>query len=246
VKHIEIHPIPLVSIDAEYEKPKMTYLFNYGQNVNFYYYVWFLEAGAKKILVDAGGTAEMAIALGRPRESVKHVQTLEEGFAKLGLKPVDIDIVILTHLHLDHLAYARQFTNAKFIVQEDELNFARNPHPAGRFYEKGLFEGLDFEVVNGDYQITEGVKVLFTPGHTSGGQSVAVETAKGIAVITGLCCIQENFQPSEEIRKVMPVIVPGVHLDVIKSYDSMIRIKEIADIIIENHDPRFANVSKIP
>jgi len=59
---------------------------------------------------------------------------------------------------------------------------------------------------------------------------VAVETSKGKAIITGLCCNAENFPTSGG------VIAPGVHLDVIQAYDSMNRIKEAADIVISIHD----------
>ena len=55
----------------------------------------------------------------------------------------------------------------------------------------------------------DGIEVLLTPGHTPGGQSVAVKTEAGKAVITGLCCNKENFLPGGGI------IVPGVHLDVV-------------------------------
>ena len=197
-------------------------------------------------MVDTGANAETAIARGRSREDVKQIQSLEEGLAKFGLKPGDIDTVIITHLHWDHIELAHRYVNARFLVQEDELSFALNPHPAVIFYNKSKFEGVKFEVIKGDCQIADGIKVLLTPGHTPGGQSVAIETEEGTAVITGFCCIQENFEPGEEIRKVTPIIVPGIHLDVLQSYDSMLRVKEAADIIIAIHEPKFASMDSIP
>jgi glyoxylase-like metal-dependent hydrolase (beta-lactamase superfamily II) len=241
-----IHPIPLFFLDAELEKPKMTYLFNFRQSFFIYFYVWLIEGGSERILIDGGANIEMSLARGRTKEDVTHVQTLEEGLGKLNLKPNDIDTVILTHLHWDHVGLAHQFVNAKFVVQKDELDFALNPHAAAPYYEKDLFERLDLEVVNGDTQIANGVKVLLTPGHTAGGQSVAVETERGTAVVTGFCCIQENFEPSNEVRNTMPMIVPGIHLNVLEAYDSMLKVKNAADIIIPNHEPQFAHVDKIP
>jgi len=246
MKNIKIYPIPLFVTDAKFEKPKMTYLCNFGQNFTIYNYVWFIEGVEKKILIDAGATAEMAMARGRSKEEVRQIQSLDEGLAKLNLKPGDIDTIILTQLHWDHVELAHQFVNAKFVVQKEELSFARNPHLAAQFYDKNLFEGLNFEVINGDREITKGVRVLLTPGHTAGGQSVAIETEKGVAVVTGFCCIQENFEPDEETRKVMPMIVPGIHLSIVQAYESMLKVKEIADIIIPLHEPRFAHIDKIP
>lgn len=243
---VVIHPIPLVGLLGRGEKAKFTHLFNHGQDVRFGYYVWYIHDEGKHILVDAGGTAEQATkSWGRPEETVSHVQTLAEGLAKHGITPADIDICILTHLHLDHMAYVKELPNAKFIVQEDELAFARNPHPADRFYDASVLPGLDIQVVKGDTQITQGVRVVLTPGHTIGGQSVAVSTAKGTAVITGFCCIHENFTPGPKVPKTMKVVVPGVHLDVIKSYDSMVKVQEMADIIVANHDAMYLDGKEI-
>jgi N-acyl homoserine lactone hydrolase len=247
MKIMKIHPVPLFKSHTKFTKPKMTYLSNFGQDLHICCYVWFIQGAGSKILVDAGGNAEMAIARGGPREAVKHVQSLEEGLARLKLKPGDIDIVILTHLHWDHVLLAHEFVNAKFIVQRDELDFACKPHASStQFYDQDLFSGLNYEVVNGDSQITNGIEVLLTPGHTAGGQSVAIETDKGTAVITGFCSIRENFEPGEEVRKIMPFIVPGIHLNLMQAYESMLKVTSAADIIIPNHDPEFADIDKIP
>jgi glyoxylase-like metal-dependent hydrolase (beta-lactamase superfamily II) len=243
---IEIFPIPFVKLLGRGEKAKFTHLNNFGQDVEFGYYAWYLEDDGKKILIDAGGTAEMALGFGRPKDTVTHIQTLTEGLAKLGVRPADIDIVILTHLHLDHVAYVKDLVNATFYVQADEVAFAKNPHPTDRFYDFGAVEGLDLRIIEGDAQITTNVRVILTPGHTVGGQSVVIGTAKGTAVVTGFCCIHENFEPGEHVRGRPPVIVPGIHHDVIKAYDSMMKVKGMADIIIANHDVRYTEIERIP
>ena len=247
MKKYVLHPIPLWRVEVEYERPFMTYLHNYGKSFVACIYVWFIEGTEKNIVIDAGGTAEMSVARGRSSEQVTHIQSLEEGISKFGLKPGDIDIVILTHLHWDHISLARLFTNAKFIVQGAELECAYNPHPVARQqYDKSLFEGLNFEVVNGDVQIVEGIRVLLTPGHSPGAQSVAIETEKGVVVVTGFCCLQENFEPSKRVKRETAVILPGIHFNAMEAYDSMIRVKEVADIIIANHEPEIAHKVTIP
>jgi glyoxylase-like metal-dependent hydrolase (beta-lactamase superfamily II) len=246
VSNVEIRPIPFVKLLGRGEKAKFTHLTNFGQDVEFGYFAWYLEDDGKKILVDAGGTAEMALGFGRPPETVRHIQTLSEGLARFGVKPSDIDIVILTHLHLDHVAYVHELTHARFIVQADEVEFARSPHPTDRFYDFSVLDGLKLEIVQGDVQVTPGVRLILTPGHTVGGQSVVVDTAKGTAVITGFCCIHDNFDQAASQRGSPPVIVPGIHHDVIKAYDSMVRVKSMADIIIANHDARYVDIERIP
>jgi N-acyl homoserine lactone hydrolase len=246
VSDITIRPIPFVKLLGRGEKAKFTHLTNFGQDVEFGYFAWYIEDGGTKILVDAGGTAEMALGFGRPPETVRHIQNLSEGLARFGVTPAEIDIVILTHLHLDHVAYVQDVKHARFIVQADEVAFARNPHPTDRFYDFSVLEGLQLEVVRGDVQVTPNVRLILTPGHTVGGQSVVVETSKGTAVITGFCCIHDNFDQAASLRGRPEVIVPGIHHDVIAAYDSMVRVKGLADIIIANHDARYVDIQQIP
>jgi hypothetical protein len=69
---------------------------------------------------------------------------------------------------------------------------------------------------------------------------VVVPTSEGRAIITGLCCNAENFPASGGI------IPPGVHLDVIQAYESMVRVREEADILIPLHDLELGRKKVIP
>lgn len=247
-KHV-IRPIPLVR-NVGVSTYKMTHLVGYGSPQTRGSYVWYIEGPKEHILVDAGSSLAMPSRGGSgtvmfPEGHAEQVQTLAEGLSKLRLKPEDIDILIFTHLHEDHVQLAHSYTRAKMIVQKAELDFARNPHPTQRFtYQPKLVEGLHFEVIDGDTTIVDGVSVMLTPGHSSGGQSVIVETAKGKAVITGCCCIRRNFDPPQELG--LPVIPTGIHIDLIQCYNSLIKIKSTADILIPLHDGEFLEVDRIP
>jgi glyoxylase-like metal-dependent hydrolase (beta-lactamase superfamily II) len=165
----------------------------------------------------------------------KNVATPEEALRKVGLKCEDIDTVIVGHIHPDHLGLSYKFPNAKFIVQKREIDFARNPHPSVAFsVRKKWIEGPNFEVIDGDKEIVPGVSVILTPGHTPGGQSVAVETKKGIAIITGFCVVRENFYPPKEFG--FPAWIPCLHTNAFELYDSMIKVKEKADILLPVHE----------
>ena len=238
-----IHPIPL--FEFEMNKSDETYRFNFGQLVTVVGYTWYIAGAREKILVDGGGSAEyLSKVRGIP---TKEIQTLDSGLSKLGISFDDIDIIIATHLHHDHIAQAYRFPKARVLVQRAELEFARKPHPLfASMYVREFFDGLNFEVIDGDTKICEEVSVLSTPGHSPGGQSVSVKTAQGIAVIAGLCTIRENFEPPSPIKEIMPVIAPGIHTDVLKGYDSVLRIREIADIVIPLHEPEFRQKDSIP
>lgn len=238
-----IRPIPL--IEMEIDKSMLTYRLGFGESFKQVVYAWYIEGPKEKIIVDTGISAEYLIQKrGFP---ARNIQSLESGLNSLGLSPADIDLVILTHLHSDHVAEGRKFTKAKFIVQKDELEFAQNPHPTVAMqYLSELFEGLNFEVVEGDTPVCDEVSVISTPGHTPGGQSVTVKTSEGTAIISGLCTIRENFDPPGPFNKTMPVYPIGLFVDLFKMYDNLLKIKNAADIIIPNHDPEYVHRNHIP
>jgi len=218
---------------------------NFGTICKSACYVWYLEGSKPKTVVDTGATAVMFRERGLNQTDYTSV---EDGLSKLGLKPEDIGIVIVTHLHWDHVALSHLYRKAKFIVQKGELDYARNPHPldaAG--YDRSMFEGLDLKVVDGEKEIIPGVKVFLTPGHTPGGQSVEINTAAGKAIITGFCYIFSNFEQNEIMkRKGWEVTVPLVHQDVRDLYNSVLKVRRRADIFIGVHDPAFVGRETIP
>ena len=66
-------------------------------------------------------------------------------------------------------------------------------------------------------------------------------------ILTSLHRVMEKkFEPPEALRKLMPVITPGTHTDILAAYESTLRIKELADILIPIHDPSYADVASIP
>ena len=237
-----VHPIPICQ--GKRDKCVFTYLHNFGLKTLVGQYVWYIEGTKEKILVDAGSSAEYAAKLGQPYQEV---QTLEAGMKKLGLSPGDIDLVIMTQLHYDHVAQAAKLPRARFLVQKDELEFARNPHPIfASAYSRAFLEGLKFEVIDGDARICDEVSVIKTPGHTAGGQSVVIKTAKGKVVISGLCTIRENFEPPPVVRQTMPVIAPGIHINVIQAYENVLKVKNMADIVIAIHDAEYLEKATVP
>lgn len=238
-----IRPIPLCK--GVRDRSQWTYRIGYGEKVLSCSYVWYIEGFKRGILVDAGVTLEQFEKRGLVNENI---QSVDEGLRKLGVDVRDVDTVILTHLHWDHVTLASEFSHATFFVQRKEFDFANNPHPAvASQYDKDLFKNLKFEFTEGETEIVEGVKVFLTPGHSPGGQSVGVETSKGLAVVTGFCCTLENFFPTPEASaKGFKIVAPGIHTDLLKAYDSVLRIKEVADIVIPLHDPKFLEIDRVP
>jgi glyoxylase-like metal-dependent hydrolase (beta-lactamase superfamily II) len=232
-----IHPL-VVGIN-ETDQGIMTYQKGYGKRIYLPIYVFYLEGGREKILVDTG-MEEFMVPTGAAEDTGLKIMEFEEALATVNLEPEDVDIVIQTHLHNDHCENTYKCTNAKVYVQQAELDFFKSPHPLDHRYYSDLLDDSEVIIVDGDAEIVPGIRVLFTPGHTPGGQSVAVETHEGTAVITGFCCNAENF-PS-----VGPAVTPGVHINAIEAYENAQRVKELADILIPIYDIEMGRSGKIP
>ena len=90
---------------------------------------------------------------------------------------------------------------------------------------------------------------ILTSGHSPGFQSVAVETAKGRAIITGFCCIGEYFNVPEAVTDLDPswiVCTPGWRTDTLAAFDSTVKVKELADMVIAHQKVELEGVEKIP
>jgi glyoxylase-like metal-dependent hydrolase (beta-lactamase superfamily II) len=230
---------PLIVGVNETDQGILTYIKGYGKRILLPVFVWYLEGGPQKILVDTG-VDQFAVPPGAEEKYGIKVYEFEDALATVGLKPDDIDIIIHTHLHNDHCENDYKCPNAKVYVQKKEYEFLLNPHPADYRYFPDILDGVEVVPVEGDQEIVEGVRVLFTPGHTLGGQSVAVNTNQGKAVIAGLCSNAWNFPSSG------PPVPPGIHLNLMAAYDSMHRLVKEADILIPLHEVAIGRMARIP
>jgi len=105
-----------------------------------------------------------------------------DALAEHDLSPADVKIVINSHLHFDHCGQNAVFKHAPFYVQRSEVERARNDGGTIEWFD---FAGARFELLDGDAEIADGVRVVATPGHTVGHQSVFVDAADGAAVMIG-------------------------------------------------------------
>jgi len=237
MRHYTIHPL-VVGIN-ETDQGVMTYLRDYGKRIYLPIYAFYLKGGDQNILVDTG-LAEFVAPADVEEKCGFAVLEFEAALAGVGLTPAAVDLIIHTHLHNDHCENDALCPNAKIIVQKAEYAFLKNPHPVDHRYYPDILDGLDVVQVEGDARIADGIEVIFSPGHTVGGQSVAIHTAKGRAVITGFCCNAKNF-PSQG-----PAVAPGVHINLMDAYDSIQKIRRMADILIPIHDPAVGRKKCIP
>ncbi len=240
--HHKVHRLQLGTLGID--KSFMTYWHDCGVDLSetFPIQFFYIEGPEEKILVDTGGPAEEN---NKYWFGAKDIRTFEEALDSVSLKPEDVDIIILTHAHFDHALNIRKCPNARVYIQKEELKFSYSPHRLMRgIYDPAFFTGVKLIPIEGDVEIVPGVKAMSSPGHTPGTQSVAVDTKDGVALITGFCCIEENFRECPEPFKdnwnnTIPV---GIATCATDALDSMLRARGVADIIIPSHGREIPDV----
>ena len=145
---------------------------------------------------------------------------------KRGFMPEDIDMVVLTHLHLDHIMNVHLFDNAKVLCKVRGDEYPGQVHNLAQ----GCLERID---LFDNSLIARDVVCMMTPGHTDDTLSVLVKTPEGHVVIAGDAIPNEdwadlNLQPS-----------PMLNLDVHKFNESRRKILKKADYIIPGHGKKF-------
>ena len=97
--------------------------------------------------------------------------------------PRDVLFVINTPLHFDHCGGNRLFAGVPIHVQRREREEARTEdYTVPEWVE---FDGATYLELDGEQELLPGLRVVATPGHTPGHQSVLVETDDGLVVVAG-------------------------------------------------------------
>jgi glyoxylase-like metal-dependent hydrolase (beta-lactamase superfamily II) len=149
---------------------------------------YLVRTAERVMLLDAGiGPADSPAARWAPVPG-----RLPEELAAAGIAPEDVDTVVITHLHTDHVGWAvvgtgtPYFPNAQYLLQraEHEAVMALNPELRERLLDP-LNATQQMRLLDGDTPLADGVTVLATPGHTPGHQSVLVAQGDDAILVTG-------------------------------------------------------------
>ncbi len=108
---------------------------------------------------------------------------VEDVFAEANLRLDDVIAVGNCHLHVDHAGQNSAFPGVPIHVQPREWEIAHTTEHT--ILEWIDFPGARYERIAGDHDILPGIRVVETPGHTPGHQSLVVETDKGLVVLAG-------------------------------------------------------------
>jgi N-acyl homoserine lactone hydrolase len=173
---------------------------NQGTRYLAYSYVY-LEGNGHRVLVDVGYDAESSNAALAAASNVVDWQPPETVLARVGARPEQIDTIILTHAHYDHMGGLRFFPNADIYIQRRELESSEQALERGVRFAIPLsaLDPLDLERAReleaaGRLRLVEGQVHELLPGidlhpafdsHTDGSQFVLIRNGADRWVVTG-------------------------------------------------------------
>jgi glyoxylase-like metal-dependent hydrolase (beta-lactamase superfamily II) len=101
--------------------------------------------------------------------------------ARAGSSAEDVDLVVHTHLHVDHVGWDGFFPNARYVVSGDDWSYfmtedslAQRPHLSDRV--EPLRDAGSVVLVDGELEVVSGIRLVPTRGHTPGHASVFIES----------------------------------------------------------------------
>jgi glyoxylase-like metal-dependent hydrolase (beta-lactamase superfamily II) len=165
-----------------YDEPEQSYPMDY--------FFWVVRNSRRTVLVDCGYTPQRAQERGRTLTA-----TPSELLARVGLNAADVDHVVLSHMHWDHIGNVDLFPNATFSIARREFEFWRGPYGhrpclalALGDEELAAVEGLEtagrlFQLEDDTREIYPGIRLIVSPGHTPGQLLTDVSTGGGSIVL---------------------------------------------------------------
>jgi len=126
----------------------------------------------KNILIDSGLPADYTPPGAPP---AAQATTVIAQLDALGLRPEQIDLLVTSHLDIDHVGYHRAFAQAEIVIQRAEYDAGRSGPP--RFPDARVYwdqPELRYRLVDGDTELVPGLDLIATPGHSAGHQSILV------------------------------------------------------------------------
>lgn len=167
---------------------------------------WIIDTGDQRILVDTGAGND------KERPGIPIFGNLEtdflERFRATGYEPGDIDLVICSHLHIDHVGWntvrteagwAPTFANAQYVMPLSDRDYwdpnGTGPRPTeqGAFVNSGVFEDSVEPIIalgrvtwaEDGHEVAPGLTLHARPGHTPGQMALELESAGHSAFFVG-------------------------------------------------------------
>lgn len=135
---------------------------------------------------------------------------VKTSFRQIGVFPHEVDIVVLTHTHSDHVGNLGRYKNARVYV-----------HAGGRTNIPGAVV-----IDDGEHRICEGVTMVHTPGHCAEECSVFVDADRHYVIAGDTVPLEDNLVKD---------IPPALNTDRRLALESLKKVRDYADVVIPGH-----------
>ncbi|MGW3606511.1 N-acyl homoserine lactonase family protein [Micromonospora sp. NPDC005161] len=208
------------------------------------HYFWVIRGEGRTILVDTGFSSETAAKRGRSPE-IDPLEALAR--IGIGIAPVDVDHVVLSHMHFDHIGNLAKFPRASATVARAELDFW-----TGDIARKRLFSWLvvpeeietivrfrdegRLTLVDDELEILPGIRVTRVGGHTDGSIITEVATAAGRTILAA-----DALHTHEELEKDWSYFIFSNLPEMYRAYDLLRQLAETpGTTVVPGHDPEVS------
>lgn len=146
-----------------------------------------VQANGLNMLIDSGIGKDKYTDKQKRNYGITEESELVEDLASLGIQPNEIDYILLTHMHFDHISgltkveneqYYSIFEKAKIIATQVEWDEMRDPNIRSKstyWRENWVAIESQVEPFENEIVITEGVKMIHTGGHSNGHAIIVIE-----------------------------------------------------------------------
>ncbi len=213
---------------------EMSYGRDFGRKVDIPVWCAAIEGNGKRVIVDTGISDPQWVARLMCPSWQAPQETIDGALDVLGWTRDSVDVVVNTHLHHDHCANNSAFPQAEFFVSLTEWEYSQAPiapqrvlyNQAWLAHPLGLF---DYTLVQKDFHdVLPGLRLVRTPGHTPGHQSLLVNTDEGV-----LCVGGDAVNTRASLADGVPC---GLLWSTADGLASVQRIRNLADRILMCHD----------
>jgi glyoxylase-like metal-dependent hydrolase (beta-lactamase superfamily II) len=172
------------NVDPEILRPELEGRLDEEGTLSTPYGCLLVETPSTRILIDTG--------LGRQAEIIgAPAGRMLSSLAQTGVSPGDVDVVLLSHAHPDHIGGLLQngqltFPDARHLMSRTEWNYWTSPETLSQLPESlaaparallpPLAEAEVLELADGEIEVAEGVRLIPAPGHTPGHSVVAISS----------------------------------------------------------------------
>lgn len=209
----------------------------------------------KKIMFDCGGHIPKEARDDRYPWTMEPDETMERQLALIGLKPEDIDTVIVSHMHMDHFGSAPLFTHCDmYVPKEDWVNGLITVHGTsdrskwGSYVPECMFapiKNVHPIAIDEDMELLPGIEIITVPGHSWNDLALVLHLEHSGTLIFPADAVynREIYGP--------PVKMPGLCTDNVRFRASVEKIRRLqkkyhAEIMYSHDEEMFQQFKKAP